>query len=165
MFYRFILCAVFCFALPLYAEEVLFQIGRPDGFTSEFQHGIPWEKVADQEGTVHQFVVGKSRTMDWIPMHISTRDMKNAGKSFQVEIEFDAAKDYPDELYFIIGCSFAHPTEPSLVHIVVNGQVSEPVRQPKGPGGDRYDARREKGYFESVSYRLSKEPSNTAKTR
>ncbi len=141
----------------LHAEEVLFQLGRPDGFASEFRQGIPWEKVADQQGSVHKFVVGKNRTMDWVPIHLSTRDMKNAGKSFQLEIEFDAAKDYPGELYLVIGCCFAHPTEPSLVHVAVNGQASEPLRQPKGPPGPAsFEARTQKGYFESLAVPLAK---------
>ena len=157
MFTRFALCVAFCCTLPVYAEEVLFQIGWPDGFSSEFRQGINWEKVADQEGSVHKFVVGKSRTMNWIPMHISTRDMRNAGKSFQVEIEFGAAKDYPDELYFIVGCCFAHPTEQSLINIAVNGHASEPVRQPKGPGGHDANEIKAKGaFYESVVIPIAK---------
>ena len=157
MFTRFVFCVVFCFTLPVYAEEVLFQLGRPDGFASEFRHGIPWDKVVDQPGSVYKFVVGQSRTMNWIPIHISTRDMKNAGKSFQVEIEFDAAKDYPGELFFIIGCCFAHPTEPSLVHVAVNGQASEPVRQPNGPPGPAtFDARTQLGYYEPIVIPIAK---------
>ena len=157
MFSRFVFCVVFCATLPLYAEEVLFQIGRPDGMASEFRHWIPWEKVADQEGSVHKFVVGKSRTLNWTPFHMSTRDMKNAGKSFQVEIEFDAAKDYPDELYFILGCCFSHPTEPSLVNVIVNGQASEPVRQPTGPPDKwQFNAANEQGFFKPAVIPIAK---------
>ena len=151
MLTRIIFCIVFCSAVPLCAGEVLFQIGRPDGMGAEFRRWINWENVMDQEGSVHKFTVGKSREREWIPMHVSTRDFRNAGKSFQVEIEFNADRDYPEELYFIIGCCFAHPTEPSLVHIAVNGQASEPVRQPNGPPDKwQFDAGHELGYFESV---------------
>jgi len=157
MLARIIFCVVFCSTLPLYAGEVLFQIGRPDGMAADFRHGINWEKVADQQGSVHKFVVGKNRPMDWIPIHLSTRDMKNAGKSFQVEIEFDAAKDYADELYFIIGCCFAHPTEPSLIHVAVNGQASEPVRQPQGPPDKwQFDAVKEIGFFKPTVIPIAK---------
>ena len=156
MLYRMIFCFMFCCVMPLHASEVLFQIGRPDGFASEFRKGINWEQVQDQEGSIHTFVVGKNRNWDWIPIHLSTRDLRNAGKSFQVEIQFDAAKDYPDELYFIIGCCFAHPSEQSQVHVAVNGQASEPVRQPKGPGGGNFNAQRDKGYFESVVIPIAK---------
>src|SRR5215469_1344839 len=85
MFRYIVFSIVFCFALPLCAEEVLFQIGRPDGFGAEFRKGINWEQAKDQQGSVHKFVVGKNRTLDWIPQHLSTREFGNAGKSFQVE--------------------------------------------------------------------------------
>ena len=167
MLSRIIFCSVFCSALccsallrsavPLCAGEVLFQIGRPDGFASEFRKGIPWDQVKDQEGPIHTFVVGQHRTWDWMPMHQSTRDLRNAGKSFQFAIEFDASRDYPEELYFLIGCCFAHPTEPSLVHITVNGHVSEPVRQPKGPPGPAtFNAREQQGYFEAIVVPIAK---------
>ena len=150
MFFRIVFCLAFCAAVPISAGEVFFQIGRHDGSASEFRRWIPWEQVQDQEGSVYTFVVGQNRTWEWVPMHISTRDMQNAGKSFQLEIQFDADRDYPEELYFIIGCCFAHPAEQSLVHVAVNGHVSEPVRQPKGPGGDRFHVYEDQGYFEAV---------------
>ena len=157
MLSRIMFCFVFCSAVPLCASEVLFQIGRPDGFASEFRGWINWEQVQDQEGSVHTFVVGKNRTWEWTPQHLSTRDMRNAGKSFQLEIQFEASRDYPEELYFIVGCCFAHPTEPSLVHVVVNGHASEPVRQPQAPPGVfSFNAREQQGFFEAIVIPITK---------
>jgi len=157
MLSRMIFCFVFCSAVPLSASEVLFQIGRPDASASEFRRGINWEQVQDQEGPVYTFVVGQNRTSDWIPSHLSTRDLRNAGKSFQVEIKFEAEKDYPAELYFVIGCVHGHPTEPSLVHVVVNGHASEPVRQPCGPAGlFSFNAREQQGFYEAIVIPVAK---------
>ena len=150
MLSRVIFCVVFFSAVPLCASEVLFQIGRPDGFASEFRRGVNWEQVQDHEGSIFTFVVGQSRTWEWVPNHQSTRDLRNAGKSFQFEIQFEAPRDYSEELYLIIGCCFAHPTEQSLVHITINGHASEPVRQPRGPGGGGFNAREQQGYFEAI---------------
>ncbi|HBT75531.1 MAG TPA: hypothetical protein DEB39_01095 [Planctomycetaceae bacterium] len=126
----------------------LFQIGRPDGYVSEFKKWIDWEKHRETRGPVHRFVVGKSRTAEWTPSHWSTRDLKNAGIAFTVEIEFSASKTHDVPLYFIIGAAFAHPTEPSLICVRVNETDIEPKRQPNGPGGVTFDAARQKGYFE-----------------
>jgi len=136
-------------------DDVVFQIGFPDARTAEFAKWIDWEKLRETKSPVTRFVVGKDRCRDWMPMHISTRDMQNAGLSFTSEIEFDSYKTFDVPLYFVMGITFAHPTEPSLIKININGFDLEPKRQPNGPPGKfSFDARTETGFFESVIFEI-----------
>ena len=114
----FLLCAT-AFA----AEDVIFQIGRPDAKSSEFLRPIDWDKILEaQPEHVFRYKVGENRPKDWAPMHLSTRDFKNAGKKFTFQIEFASEKTYQEPLSFVIGYSYIHPTEYSIVHLNVNGK-------------------------------------------
>ncbi|MDO4573687.1 MAG: polysaccharide lyase family protein [Planctomycetia bacterium] len=117
-------------------DDKIFQIGFPDGKAAEFRSPIKWENYFDQKDPiVCRYVVGQSRPRDWFPWWNSTRDWKAAGRSFSAIIEFDAAKDYTVPLYFVFATCYGHPTEPSLLHMKVNGTDVEPVRVPNGPPG------------------------------
>ena len=145
----------FCLAIEQEKADVIFQIGYPDAKTAEFTKWVDWEKIRDTKSPVAHFVVGKQRCSDWMPMHISTRDLKNAGLSFTSEIEFESPKVYDVPTYFIMGITFAHPTEPSLIKIRINGFDLEPKRQPKGPEGKyQFDTAYEVGYSESVIFEI-----------
>ena len=152
MFARIIFGLILFSAMPLCAGEVLFQIGRPNGMSEEFRGFVNWSNAAKQKNPARTFVVGRHKESEWPFQHISTHDMENAGNSFTFEIQFNVERDYPGELYFIVGCCHAHPTDPSLVHVAVNGQASTPVRQPVGPANLGFDSnwRPEKGFVESV---------------
>lgn len=128
-------CVVGLFFLtPLQAEEILFQIGFPDGRASEFGRGVKWEDYFGKPDVpVRHYVVGKNRPRDWFAWYNSTRDWKNAGHNFLTQIEFEAAKDYDIPLYFVIGTCYGHSTEPSLIHVKINETTLEPQRAPKGP--------------------------------
>ena len=135
------------------ARETVFQIGRPDGMSAEFRKGIPWDKFNEnkkENQTVYRFVVGKNRTWEWLPMHLSTRDFKNAGWSYNVEIEFRAVRDYDKPLYLIVGAAYAHPSEPSLIHLKINGKEVEPQRQPKAPRDMKFKGAIDVGIFEAT---------------
>ena len=139
--------------LPDGADDIVFQIGYPDARTAEFTKWIDWEKLRDTKSPVTRFLVGKHRNHEWMPMHISTRDMQNAGLSFTSEIEFNSPKTFDVPLYFVMGIAFAHPHEQSLIKININGFDLEPKRQPKGPPGrSSFNAGTETGYFESVIF-------------
>ncbi|MDR1964280.1 MAG: hypothetical protein LBQ50_10915 [Planctomycetaceae bacterium] len=134
--------------------NILFHIGRPDAQSAEFRFAPKWQELVNAQHPALRFVVGKNRPRDWSPSHISTRDMKNAGHSFTFEIEFKADRNYEEPLYFIIGAAFAHPTETSQILIDVNGKTAEPKRQPKGPGGVKFNALNDIGYFEPTVIEL-----------
>ena len=136
-------------------DDIIFQIGIPDARSAEFTKWIDWEKLRETKSPVARFVVGKNRNRDWMPMHISTRDMQNAGLSFTSEIEFDSYKTFDVPLYFVMGIAFAHPNEQSLIKMTVNGFDLEPKRQPKGPEGRiNFDVNTDTGYFESVIFEI-----------
>ncbi len=169
-FYAFILMFISCLAAhgrstpsgPEWSPcgNVIFRIGRPDGRTSEFRHWIKWEDhVATKDKPVHRFVVGKHRDREWLTMHASTRDLKNAGHSFITEIEFESDCDYDRPLYFIIGSAFYHATEPSLIHIDINDCKAEPVRAPSGgiePVHFRFNANTDQGFFRPTVIEIPK---------
>lgn len=130
----FTLCFLFLpfYLLNLHAEEsnIVFQIGRPDARSSEFG-GFNWSKWKEQKNFAPiTFRVGKDRCSQWPLIYLSTRDFKNAGVSFTSTIEFDSDKTHSVPLYFIIGVCFSHATEPSLIHIKINGKQLEPKRAP-----------------------------------
>jgi hypothetical protein len=137
--------------------NVLFKIGRPDAKSAEFRVNPKWADFINAKGPVHRYVVGKNRSRDWLQMHISTRDMKNAGHSFTVEIEFEADRKHNEPLYFIVGAAFAHPTEQSQILVEVNGKAAELKRQPKGPGGFKFNAIEDTGIFEPTVIKLPKD--------
>ncbi|MBR0236785.1 MAG: hypothetical protein IJQ39_01705 [Thermoguttaceae bacterium] len=118
------------------ANEVLFQIGYPDGKAAEFRSPVKWEDFFDKENpVVREYTVGKSRTRDWFPWHNSTREWHAAGRSFTGRIHFNSAKTWDVPLYLVIGTCYGHATEPSLINVTVNGTAVEPVRVKPGPPG------------------------------
>jgi len=154
-----VLAASLSFSYRCYAEQdddVLFQIGYPDARSAEFAKPVNWEELRQSKTPITHFVVGENRCRDWIPMHISTRDMKNAGVSFTAEIEFNSWKTFDEPLTLLIGAAYAHPYEASLIKIAVNGFELEPKRQPLGPKeiGDHFNAQRDTGIFESITFAI-----------
>ena len=104
------------------SNEVVFQIGYPDGRAAEFRKWIKWEDFFEQENpVVCDFTVGKSLTRDWLPWHNSTREWHAAGRSFTGRIHFNSPKAYDVPLYLVVGTCFGHPTEPSLINVTLNG--------------------------------------------
>ncbi len=121
-------------------DDLLFQIGRPDASPSEFGRNPDWQRLMrENQKTAFRFVVGKHRAVDWPVAHMSTRDFGNAGKSFTIEIEFSSDRTYDQPLYFVVGAAFAHPSEPSLIKINLNGRDCEPKRQPMIALEPKYD--------------------------
>lgn len=164
------LALLFVFVLPVHLafsaeqpNDVLFQIGRADASPAEFQGHIRWTSFLEQDHpVVLRYVVGQHKQRDWPEQHVSTRDFRNAGKAFTLEIEFHAKKNYDGPLYLVVGVAFAHPTEPSLICVKTNGVASEPKRQPmiaRLPWSDDEDPRI--GEFESVLLEI---PPNTVQT-
>ncbi|MDR1492008.1 MAG: hypothetical protein LBT05_04725 [Planctomycetaceae bacterium] len=147
---------ILCYAANDSEQEILFQIGRPDAKSAEFARSVNWEQLRGTKSPVARFVVGENRNRDWIPIHISTRDLKNAGASFTAEIEFTSWKTFDEPLYFVIGAAHAHPYEPSLIKITLNGFELEAKRQPNGLKniGDRFNAQKDTGFFESVIFEI-----------
>jgi len=136
-------------------DDVVFQIGFPDARSAEFTKWIDWENLRGTKTPIARFIVGKHRSRDWMPMHISTRDLRNAGLSFTSEIEFSSYKTFDVPLYFVMGIAFAHPTEQSLIKININGFDLEPKRQPLGPPGrDNFNPDTDTGYCESVIFEI-----------
>ena len=133
-------------------DDVVFQIGWPDSRTAEFRRNIDWEKFRETKSPVMHYIVGEHRSRDWMPMHVSTRDLKNAGLSFTSEIEFHSPQTYDVPLYFVIGVAHAHPTEPSFIKIKVNDTALEPTRQPNGTRqiGDNFNTQTSQGYLPAV---------------
>ncbi|MCL2305143.1 MAG: polysaccharide lyase family protein [Planctomycetaceae bacterium] len=132
-------------------DDLIFQIGRPDARAAEFRH-YNWEQRHDaNRGVVFRYVVGVSRASDWSAMHLSTRDLENAGKKFTHQIEFQSEVSYDKPLAFVIGYCFIHATEQSLVCVDINGQKIAPKRLAK-IGGDsfNFDSNRDTGEFGSV---------------
>ncbi|MBR6435724.1 MAG: hypothetical protein IKS45_04395, partial [Thermoguttaceae bacterium] len=118
------------------ANEVLFQIGYPDGKAAEFRTPVKWEDFFDKENpVVREYTVGKSRPRDWFPWHNSTREWHAAGRSFTGRIHFTSAKTWDVPLYLVIGTCYGHATEPSLINVTINGTAVEPVRVKPGPPG------------------------------
>ncbi|MDR0871728.1 MAG: hypothetical protein LBN39_13155 [Planctomycetaceae bacterium] len=165
--YRILLAVVFAAVCSaVFAEDafapcgnVLFKIGRPDARTEEFRRWIRWEDHINSKEPVIRFRAGQDRDRDWTAMHISTRDMKNAGHSFRAEIDFDTDKTYDTPLYLIIGSSFYHATEPSLIHIEVNGHKTTPVRAPSGgiePVHFNFDGANQTGFFRPTVIEIPK---------
>ena len=102
------------------ANEVLFQIGYPDGKAAEFRSPVKWEDFFDKENpVVREYTVGKSRPRDWFPWHNSTREWRAAGRSFIGRIHFNSAKTWDVPLYLVIGTCYGHATEPSLINVTV----------------------------------------------
>ena len=134
-----------CFA----EEDVIFRIGRPDARSAEFHNWPDWEKLHEQnQGVISRYVVGKSQTSDWPAMHVSTRDFKNAGKKFTLQIEFPSNVSYDNPLAFVLGYCFIHTTEQSLVCLEINGQKITPQRMPKiGDDTMNFDSGRDTGVF------------------
>ncbi|MDR1957515.1 MAG: hypothetical protein LBQ54_00425 [Planctomycetaceae bacterium] len=137
-------------------EDVVFQIGFADAKSAEFQKGIPWENLRGTASPIAHFTVGRDRARDWMPMHLSTRDLKNAGLSFTSEIEWAAHQTYEVPLFFVIGAAHTHPYEASRIKITVNGFPLEPKRSPPGRKdiGDRFNAQKDAGFFESVIFEV-----------
>lgn len=137
--------------------NVIFQIGIPDCYSREFR-GIDQRKIFDQQGNpIASYRVGVNRTSDWPASQNSTRDYRNAGLSFTYEINFKSNEDFNIPLWFFIGVTFSHATEPSLIKIAVNGKPLEPKRAPtpsievyrKG-----YNASTQKGSPMNVSFSI-----------
>ncbi|MDR3198018.1 MAG: hypothetical protein LBU34_09145 [Planctomycetaceae bacterium] len=140
--------------------NVVFHIGRPDAQATEFRFNPKWQELvnAKTKSPAINYVIGKNQPRDWAPIHISTRDMKNAGHSFTFAIEFTTDFDVNQlsekPLYLIIGAAFAHPTEQSQIIVDINGKTTEPKRQPKGPGNYDFNAINDIGYFEPTIIEL-----------
>lgn len=112
-------------------DEILFQIGYADAWSNEFNY-YPFQKALDQKLKIaSRFVVGSSPTWEWPRMHLSTRDYKNAGHKFTFEIEFTSQKDYSQPLFFVVGVTFGHGKEPSLLKMTLNGQKLPERRAPQ----------------------------------
>ncbi len=110
-------------------SDVIFQIGRPDAKGAEFHRPLDWEKMQNtDERIIYRYRVGEDRAKDWAPMHMSTRDFKNAGKKFSYQIEFQSEKSYDIPLYFVVGYCYIHPSEYSLVCLNLNGKDLPPQR-------------------------------------
>lgn len=129
-----LLCAAECAAQ---ANEIVFQIGFPDGKAAEFGKHIAYDEFKGRETppVVCEYTVGQSRARDWFFWHNSTREWHAAGYSFIGRIHFTAEKNYESPLYLIVGTCYGHATEPSLINVTVNGHAVEPVRVSPGPAG------------------------------
>jgi len=138
------------------AQDIIFQIGRPDAVSWEFQGYVDWLKAHEKDPVVFRYIVGKHRYKDWIAQHVSTRDFGNAGKSFTLQIEFELLGEVPDELYFILGFCFVSYQEPSLIRVRLNDAEAEPVRQPDTFNDYSYKPQEQVGIFESLIIPLPK---------
>ena len=116
-------------------DDVVFQIGYPDARSAEFQYlqnyAVDWKEThKNTDGKLLRYIVGKNRSCDWCPIHLSTLEFDAAGLKFTYEIEFE----YPDEptepLYLIIGGAWTHKTHPSVLRLSTNGVPSEKLRLP-----------------------------------
>ncbi|MGL4944356.1 MAG: polysaccharide lyase family protein [Thermoguttaceae bacterium] len=160
MLHRFWLTSVLCFVCVLVStfsafadevDEVVFQLGRPDAMSAEFSGWVDFEKVKENTAApFKQFVVGKNITREWCPFHPSTRDFRNAGLQFTSEIIFDAVRDYNEPLFFVVGVAYAHPTEPSLYKVTINGTPLTPTRAPVGDQRNGFKGDTDIGVFESI---------------
>jgi len=136
------------------ASDIIFQIGRPDAVSWEFQGNVDWLNGRNKDGVAFRHVVGKNRAKDWAAFHPGTRDFGNAGESFTTEIEFELQDEPPDKLYFIMGFCFVSHMEPSLIRVRLNGVEAEPVRQPDTFNDYGYKPQEQVGIFESLTIPL-----------
>lgn len=113
-------------------SDVVFQIGRPDARSSEFQGYVAnWEEAHQKtNGKIFRYVVGKNRAYDWFPIHVSTREFNARGLKFTYEIEFDYQGDVDRQLYLVVGITWTHKTERSNFNLETNGVPSEVLRLP-----------------------------------
>jgi len=139
---------------PGIAQDIIFQIGRPDAVSWEFHGAVNWMSNRNRDGVAFRYVVGKNKPQDWIAMHPSTRDFGNAGRSFTTQIEFELHDELPAELYFIMGFCFVSWAEPSLIRVRLNDVEAEPVRQPDTFIAYSYRPQDEVGLFESLTIPL-----------
>ena len=138
-------------------QDTIFQIGIPDGYSREFR-SLDQRKLLEQGGNpIAVFNVGSSHNSDWPLSQDSTRDYRNAGLKFTYEINFKTEEECSVPTWFIIGMTFSHATEPSLIRIEVNGKSIETKR---APTVDRdfyakgYNAGKDKGQPMNVSFKI-----------
>jgi len=131
-------------------SDIIFQIGRPDAVSWEFQGHVNWMGNRQENAVAFRYVIGKNRDKDWVAMHPSTRDFGNAGRSFTTQIEFELSGEPPEKLYFIMGFCFVSHHEPSLIRVRLNETPAEPVRQPDTYNDYRYKPQEQVGIFEHL---------------
>ena len=113
-------------------SDVLWQIGIPDARSSEFQfYPGDWKEVhKNQNGKMLRFVVGKNKTFDWCPIHLSELEFDALGLKFSFDLEFELAEEPAEPLNFVVGICWTHKSSPSVFCLSTNGVDSEPIQLP-----------------------------------
>ena len=113
-------------------DDLLFQLGVPDARSGEFRLGLDdWRKAREEKGEkVWRQVVGETPDKLWPARHFSTMEYGGLGYRYALEIQFESARDYDRPLWLVVGISFTHWTEPSVICVSTNGAASKKVRCP-----------------------------------
>ena len=113
-------------------DDMIFQLGVPDARSGEFRLGLDdWRKAREEKGEkVWRQIIGETPDKLWPARHFSTMEYGGLGYRYALEIQFESARDYDKPLCLVVGISFSHWSEPSLICVSTNGVASEKVRQP-----------------------------------
>ncbi len=136
-------------------DDLIFQLGVPDARSGEFRLGLDdWRKAREEKGEkVWRQVIGETPDKLWPARHFSTMEYGGLGYRYALEIQFESARDYDKPLWLVVGVSFTHWTEPSVICVSTNGAASKKVRCPivaiDQPGQLNLETN-DRGKFESV---------------
>ena len=86
------------------ADDLLFRIGTPDGYASEFalvREGYAAFPRKFSNPVV--YTVGASKTTDWPFVHPAHRDRWAGSKAYTFEIRFTSPRDQNAPLFLVIG--------------------------------------------------------------
>ena len=103
------------------ADDVLFCIGTPDGYASEFALVREGYAAFPQKfSNPVVYTVGTSKPADWPFVHPAHRDRWAGSRAYTFEIRFESPRDQGEPLFLVIGIVGAHATEHSKVTVEVN---------------------------------------------